>query len=44
MDQEYPSFIVIITVYPADFFEKTAGKWEGEILIRENLNYCLIYQ
>jgi hypothetical protein len=19
--------------YPADFFEKTAGKWEGEVLI-----------
>ncbi|MBD2493447.1 hypothetical protein H6G75_03795 [Nostoc sp. FACHB-280] len=26
--------------YPADFFEKTAGKWEGEILIRENLDKC----
>jgi hypothetical protein len=26
--------------YPADFFEKTAGKWEGEILVRENLFDC----
>jgi hypothetical protein len=26
--------------YPADFFEKTAGKWEGEILVRENLDNC----
>jgi hypothetical protein len=26
--------------YPADFFEKTAGKWEGEVLIRENLINC----
>lgn len=26
--------------YPADFFEKTAGKWEGEVLIREELVNC----
>ncbi|MBE9058597.1 hypothetical protein [Sphaerospermopsis sp. LEGE 08334] len=23
--------------YPADFFDKTAGKWEGEVLERENI-------
>ncbi|TAF10649.1 MAG: hypothetical protein EAZ77_02595 [Nostocales cyanobacterium] len=23
--------------YPADFFEKTSGKWEGDLLVRENL-------
>ena len=26
--------------YPADFFDKTAGKWEGEVLGRENLVDC----
>jgi len=26
--------------YPADFFEKTAGKWEGEVLVRENIVDC----
>ena len=26
--------------YPADFFDKTAGKWEGEVLVRENLVNC----
>lgn len=26
--------------YPADFFEKTAGKWEGEVLVREELVNC----
>ncbi|AFZ57480.1 hypothetical protein H6G54_26440 [Anabaena cylindrica FACHB-243] len=26
--------------YAADFFEKTAGKWEGEVLVRENLFDC----
>jgi hypothetical protein len=26
--------------YPADFFDKTAGKWEGELLVRENLVDC----
>jgi hypothetical protein len=26
--------------YPADFFDKTAGKWEGEVLVRENLVDC----
>lgn len=26
--------------YPADFFEKTVGKWEGEILVRENIDNC----
>jgi hypothetical protein len=26
--------------YPADFFDKTTGKWEGEVLIRENLVDC----
>ena len=23
--------------YPADFFEKTAGKWQGERWVREDL-------
>jgi hypothetical protein len=23
--------------YPADFFEKTAGQWEGAVLVRENI-------
>lgn len=23
--------------YRPDFFEKTAGKWEGELLVRENI-------
>jgi hypothetical protein len=26
--------------YPADFFDKTTGKWEGEVLVRENLVDC----
>ncbi|MGL5133067.1 MAG: hypothetical protein ACRC78_11100 [Planktothrix sp.] len=26
--------------YPADFFERTAGQWEGEVLVRENLVAC----
>ncbi|MGL5508739.1 MAG: hypothetical protein ACRC2J_00790 [Microcoleaceae cyanobacterium] len=26
--------------YPIDFFEKTAGKWEGEILVKEELVNC----
>ncbi len=26
--------------YPNDFFEKTAGKWEGELLTRENIVDC----
>jgi hypothetical protein len=26
--------------YPADFFDKTAGKWEDEVLGRENLVDC----
>lgn len=26
--------------YPADFFEKTAGKWQGEPWDRENLGDC----
>jgi hypothetical protein len=26
--------------YPAYFFDKTAGKWEGEVLVRENLVDC----
>ncbi|MBD2292797.1 hypothetical protein H6G06_04680 [Anabaena sphaerica FACHB-251] len=26
--------------YAADFFDKTAGKWEGKILARENLVDC----
>ncbi|MCT7962125.1 hypothetical protein NG791_15750 [Laspinema sp. D1] len=26
--------------YPADFFEKTAGKWQGEPLVREELVEC----
>ncbi|MTJ07865.1 MULTISPECIES: hypothetical protein [unclassified Anabaena] len=26
--------------YPTDFFDKTAGKWEGEFLARENLVDC----
>jgi hypothetical protein len=26
--------------YPADFFEQTVGKWQGEILIRENIMNC----
>ncbi|MBD2691330.1 hypothetical protein [Anabaena catenula] len=26
--------------YAADFFDKTSGKWEGEILVRENLVDC----
>jgi hypothetical protein len=26
--------------YPADFFERTAGQWEGELLVRENLVAC----
>ncbi len=28
--------------YTADFFDKTAGKWEGEVLVRENLVYSLL--
>ncbi len=26
--------------YPVDFFERTAGKWEGEFLVREELVNC----
>ncbi|WP_367290837.1 hypothetical protein [Laspinema palackyanum] len=26
--------------YPADFFEKTAGKWQGEPWVREDLGDC----
>ncbi|TAE60960.1 MAG: hypothetical protein EAZ87_04040 [Nostocales cyanobacterium] len=26
--------------YPGDFFDKTAGKWEGEFLVRENFVDC----
>lgn len=26
--------------YPADFFDKTARKWEGEFLVRENFVDC----
>ncbi|OIP67296.1 MAG: hypothetical protein AUK43_19950 [Oscillatoriales cyanobacterium CG2_30_40_61] len=26
--------------YPADFFERTAGQWQGELLVRENLVAC----
>jgi hypothetical protein len=26
--------------YPTDFFEKTAGQWQGEILVRETQDNC----
>ncbi|HAN75279.1 MAG TPA: hypothetical protein DCQ51_01525 [Planktothrix sp. UBA8407] len=26
--------------YPADFFERTAGKWEGELWVRKHLVNC----